>query len=95
MRLINILEEKKIKIEGEKVDNEDLDNPDEIEIEDSDDEEKKPKNELKDENQGEEEDEDDDYGEPYDTKMDPNLEDFDPGEIQESRMSRMDNPYSH
>ena len=89
------LVDKKIKIEkedGEGAEG-DVDNPDEIEIESSDeDEDKKPK---KKEEEAEPEDEEDDIDtwEAYDPKHDPNLEDFDPGEIQEHRYGSRNDTY--
>ena len=92
--LRTFLVDKKIKIEkedGEGVEG-DVDNPDEIEIESSDeDEDKKPK--KKEEEEEPEEEDDIDTWEAYDPKHDPNLEDFDPGEIQEHRYGSRSGTY--
>ena len=86
--------DKKIKIEkedGEGAEG-DVDNPDEIEIESSDeDEDKKVK--KKEEEEEPEDEEDVDNWEAYDPKHDPNLEDFDPGEIQEHRYGSRSDTY--
>ena len=92
---ILFLVDKKIKIEKEDGEGPegDVDNPDEIEIGSSDeDEDKKPKK-KEEEVEPEDEEEDVDNWEAYDPKHDPNLEDFDPGEIQEHRYGNRSDTY--
>lgn len=88
--------DKKIKIEredGEEPEG-DVENPDEIEIGSSDeDEDKKPKKKEEGVPEDEEEGEEEDNWEAYDPKHDPNLEDFDPGEIQERRYGNKSDTY--
>ena len=92
---ILFLVDKKIKIEKEDGEGPegDVDNPDEIEIGSSDeDEDKKPKK-KEEEVEPEDEEENVDNWEAYDPKHDPNLEDFDPGEIQEHRYGNRSDTY--